>query len=143
GYAAFQTETAVAIFLYAPLPLLLWATVRFGVGGLCFSLLVTAYLVFLDASGGQGPFAAQSPGENVLSLQLFLITIGLPLTWLAVLMQERREKEMAVRESEARYRALVTASAEMVWRGSAGGGGVFVSPSSRQLASPNAKEEGA
>ena len=66
GFAAFRTETAVAIFLYAPLPLLLWATVRLGVGGLCFSLLVTAYLVFLDASGGQGPFATQSPAENML-----------------------------------------------------------------------------
>src|SRR5215475_8136664 len=140
GYAAFQTETAVAIFLYAPLPLLLWATVRFGVGGLGFSLLVTAYLVFLDASGGQGPFAAQSPGENVLSLQLFLITIGLPLTWLAVLMQERREKEMAVRESEARYRALVTASAEMVWRANAWGEGFFVSPSWQQLTGQNENE---
>ena len=140
GFAAFRTETAVAIFLYAPLPLLLWATVRLGVGGLCFSLLVTAYLVFLDASGGQGPFATQSPAENMLSLQLFLITIALPLMWLAVLMQERREKEIAVRESEARYRALVTASAEMVWRANAWGEGFFVNPSWQQLTGQNENE---
>ena len=140
GFAAFRTEAAVAIFLYAPLPLLLWATVRFGVGGLCFSLLVTAYLVFLDASGGQGPFATQSPAENMLSLQLFLITMALPLMWLAVLMQERREKEIAVRESEARYRALVTASAEMVWRANAWGEGFFVNPSWQQLTGQNENE---
>src|SRR5262245_54059419 len=140
GFSAFRTETAVAVFLYAPLPLLLWATIRFGVGGLCFSLLVTAYLVFLDASEGQGPFATQSPAENVISLQLFLITIALPLLWLAVLMQERRDKEMAVRESEARYRALVTASAEMVWRANATGEGFFVSPSWQQLTGQNENE---
>ena len=140
GVAAFRTENAVAVFLYAPLPLLLWATVRFGVGGLCFSLLVTAYLVFLDASGGQGPFATQSPAENVLSLQLFLFTIALPLMWLAVLMQERREKETAVRESEARDRALVMASAEMVWRANAWGEGFFVNPRWQQLTGQNENE---
>jgi formate hydrogenlyase transcriptional activator len=142
GLTAFRTEMAVAFFLYAPLPLLLWATVRFGVGGLCLSLLVTAYLVFLDALAGQGPFAAQSPAANMLSLQLFLITVALPLMWLAVLMRERRDKESAVRESEARYRALVMASAEMVWRANARGEGVFVTPRWHQLTGQNQNEMG-
>jgi PAS domain S-box-containing protein len=140
GVAAFRTENAVAVFLYAPLPLLVWATVRFGVGGLCFSLLVTAYLVFLDASGGQGPFATRSPAENMLALQLFLITISLPLLLLAVLIQERRDKEQTLRASEARYRALVMASAEIVWRANARGEGFFVNPSWQQLTGQNENE---
>jgi PAS domain S-box-containing protein len=110
------------------LPLLLWAAVRFGVNGVCLSILVTAYMVFLDASGGEGPFTTKSPAENVLSLQLFLITISLPLIFLAGLISERRDKESALRESEARYRALVMASANMVWRANAKGEGFFVSP---------------
>jgi PAS domain S-box-containing protein len=134
---ALRTESAVAVFLYAPLPLLLWAAVRFGIGGLCLSLLATAYLIFLDTSGGQGPFAAKSAAENILSLQLFLITISLPLMLLAVLLQERRGKETAVRESEARYRALVMASADMVWRANARGEGFFVTPSWQEFTGQN------
>ena len=60
--------------------------------------------------------------------------------WLAVLMQERHEKETAVRESEARYRALVMASAEMVWRANAWGEGFFVTPSWQQLTGQNENE---
>ena len=30
--------------MYAPLPLLLWAAVRFGIGGMCLSLLIFALL---------------------------------------------------------------------------------------------------
>jgi PAS domain S-box-containing protein len=129
AFAALRTETAAAVFLYAPIPLLLWAAVRFGIGGLCLALLGTAYLIFLDVSGGQGPFPAHSAADNMLSLQLFLITIALPLMLLAVLIDERWSKETAVRESEARYRALVMASADMVWRADARGEVFFFTPS--------------
>lgn len=57
--------------------------------------------------------------------------------WLAVLMQERRDKESAVRESEARYRALVMATAEMVWRANARGEGLFATPSWYQVTGQN------
>ena len=63
-----------------------------------------------------GPFTLQSAAENALSLQLFLITVFLPLMFLAALIRERRDKEDALRESEARYRALVMAGANMVWQ---------------------------
>jgi PAS domain S-box-containing protein len=121
GVAALWTDTPAAIFLYAPLPFLIWAAVRFGMGMLCLSILLSSYLIFLDASGGQGLFTAQSPAENMLSLQLFLITIFFPLIFLAALIQERRDKEGALLDSEARYRALVMAGADMVWRADAEG----------------------
>ena len=128
GFMAFGREAPVPTLLYAPLPFLLWAAVRFEVGVLSLSLLVAAYLAFLNTSSGQGPFATQSAAENALSLQLFLITIFLPLVFLAGLISERRDKESALRESEARYRALVMASANMVWRANAKGEGFFVTP---------------
>ncbi|HTN70948.1 MAG TPA: sigma 54-interacting transcriptional regulator [Methylomirabilota bacterium] len=121
GIADLWTSTPIAFLLYAPLPLLLWTAVRFGMDGLCLSLLATAYLLFLDTSGGQGAFATQSAAENALSLQLYLITISVPLMFLAALFQERRDKEDALRGSEARYRALVMAGADMVWRADARG----------------------
>jgi two-component system, LuxR family, sensor kinase FixL len=133
GYTAFGRQAAVPALLYAPLPFLLWVAVRFEVGILSVSLLVAAYLAFLSTSSGLGPFTMQSAAENALSLQLFLITVFLPLSFLAGLISERRDKEAALRDSEARYRALVMATANMVWRVNAKGEGFLVSPRWQEL----------
>jgi PAS domain S-box-containing protein len=133
GYSVFGTQAAAPALLYAPLPFLLWAAVRFEIGILSLFLLLAAYLVFLSTSSGLGPFTTQSSGENALSLQLFLIIVFLPLMLLAALISERRDREDAVRESEARYRALVMASASMVWRANADGEGFLVSPRWQEL----------
>jgi two-component system, LuxR family, sensor kinase FixL len=71
GYTAFGKQTAVPALLYAPLPFLLWAAVRFEIGILSLSLLVASYLAFLSTSSGLGLFAMQSAAENALSLQFF------------------------------------------------------------------------
>jgi two-component system, LuxR family, sensor kinase FixL len=133
GYIAFGKQAAVPALLYAPLPFLLLAAVRFEIGILSLSLLLAAYLAFLSTSSGLGPFATQSAAENALSLQLFLITVFLPLMFLAALSSERRQRENALRDSEARYRALVMASANMVWRANAEGEGFLVSPRWQEL----------
>jgi formate hydrogenlyase transcriptional activator len=116
-----------------PLPVLLWSAVRFRLEGLCLSLLPIAFFAFTSAADGQSFFAMNAPAENVLSLQFYLIATALPLMLLAVLIQERREKEAAVRESEARFRGLVMAGADMVWRADAQGKGFFVSGAWQQL----------
>jgi signal transduction histidine kinase len=91
--------------LYTPLPFLLWAAVRFGPGGLCLSLLMVAFLSLSNAIAGRGPFVSQSPAENVLSLQIFLIAISLPLMLLTALIEERRNNEGALRRNEEALRA--------------------------------------
>ena len=78
--------------LYTPLPFLLWAAVRFGPGGLCSSLLTVAFLSLSDAIAGRGPFISHSTAENVLSLQIFLVAISLPLMLMAALVEERGER---------------------------------------------------
>jgi two-component system, LuxR family, sensor kinase FixL len=88
--------------LYAPLPFLLWAAVRFGPAGTCFALLVVALLSLANAFAGRGPFVTRSPIENVVSLQIFQIGISVPLLLLAALVQERRRTEESLRESQAR-----------------------------------------
>ena len=133
GYTALGKEAAVPVLLYAPLPFLLWAAVRFEIGILSLCLLLAAYLAFLRTSSGLGPFTMQSAAENALSLQLFLITVFLPLMFLAALISERRDKEEELRGSEARYRALVMATANMVWRANAKGEGFLASPRWQEL----------
>src|SRR6266481_1066255 len=130
----------VACPIILPLPVLLWSAVRFRLEGLCLSVLLVAYFVFKSTAAGQGFFAMNAPAENVLSVQFYLIVTTLPLMWLAVLIQERRDKEQTLRESEARYRALVMANSEAVWRANARGEGFFVTPSWQHLTGQNEEQ---
>jgi len=71
-------RNSVPDLVYAPLPLLLWATVRFGPGGLSLSLLTVSLLSIWNAMHGRGPFTTASMPANVFSLQLLLCVIGAP-----------------------------------------------------------------
>jgi PAS domain S-box-containing protein len=102
--------------LYAPLPLLLWAALRFGLAGVSVGVLVIVVLAIRAAMHGRGPFVDLSPAENVLSLELLMITIALPLMLLAVLLDERRGIEAARREGEQRYRDVVESQTELICR---------------------------
>jgi PAS domain S-box-containing protein len=130
----------VACPIILPLPVLLWSALRFGLGGLCFSTLLVAYFTFASTAAGLGFFAMSSPAENVLSLQFYLIVTTLPLMLLAGLIRERQEKEQTLRESEARYRALVMASSEAVWQANAWGEGFLITPSWQQLTGQDANQ---
>jgi two-component system, LuxR family, sensor kinase FixL len=101
--------------LYLPLPLLLWAAVRFGPVGVTTALLVVTLFSISGAVQGQGPFAASTPAENVLSLQLFLIMMSLPLLFLAALIEEGRAKTNALSESELRFRSMADTAPVMIW----------------------------
>jgi len=88
AWPALATNESAAL-LYAPLPFLLWAAVRFGPGGASASLLVFALVSVWGAIHGRGPFVGRSTGDNVLSLQLFLIVTYIPLLALAAAIRER------------------------------------------------------
>lgn len=101
--------------VYLPLPFLLWAAVRFGPLGVNSALLTVACLSISGAVHGRGPFVTGTPAENVLSLQLFLAMIALPLMLLAALIEERREKTNVLGESEARFRTLADTAPVLIW----------------------------
>lgn len=96
--------------LYLPLPLLLWAAIRFGPRGAGSALLVVSVFEIWGAIHGFGPFATQSAEMNALSVQLFLILASMPLMFLAALIKEReRSHEAAFQEGERLELALDTA----------------------------------
>jgi two-component system sensor kinase FixL len=106
---------SVAALVYLPLPLLLWAAVRFGPAGVNASLLVVAFLSISGAVHGRGPFTTGVASDNVLSLQMFLVALSVPLMFLAALIQEGHQKANILKESEARFRVMTDAAPMMVW----------------------------
>jgi signal transduction histidine kinase len=102
-----QTRPAL---LYLPLPLLLWAAIRFGPRGASAALMIVSVFEIWGAIHGFGPFATQSAEMNALSVQLFLILASLPLMFLAALIKEReRAQEVAVQKEQRLELALDSA----------------------------------
>jgi signal transduction histidine kinase len=94
-------------WLYLPLPLLLWAALRFGVGGAGLALLVVAFASSWNAVNGSGAFSAGEPKTNVESLQTFLICAALPLLGFALVVREREDafRRLALSRDESRLGA--------------------------------------
>jgi len=86
----------------APLPLLLWAAVRFGPGGLSAPMMVVASISIWNAVYGRGPFGNLSVADHVLSLRILLIVFALPLMLTAALIVERRRSEQALRRTRSK-----------------------------------------
>ena len=116
GWVAFNRapagpDTSPAL-LYAPVPLLIWAALRFGPGGISASMLVITILAIWGTMQGRGPFLTQTPEENALALQLFLLMVSTPLVLLAVAIDDERRSKEALRVSEERM-SLAAESAQL------------------------------
>jgi signal transduction histidine kinase len=101
----FSRESAAVsmpVFIYAPLPLLLWAALRFGTGGLSASMLVVALTSAWNAMHGRGPFGNLSLADHVLSLHILLTVFALPLMLTAGLIAERRRGDETLREARCK-----------------------------------------
>ena len=97
GFAS-SSPTRIPVLVYAPLPLLVWASLRFGTGGMSLSLLTVALISIWDAIHGYGPFTSASMKENVLSLQILLCMVSLPLMFLTAVIEEWRRAEESLRQ---------------------------------------------
>jgi signal transduction histidine kinase len=95
-----------AVFATAFPPLLLWSALRFGALGASAALLLVAVVSTASTSRGMGPFTGFSPGDNTLSLQLFVLGIGVPLLGLAVVQTEEQRAREALQSSHAQMREL-------------------------------------
>ena len=91
--------SASPAFLYTPIPLLIWAALRFGLGGISASMLIITFQAIWGTMHGYGPFLAQTPAKNATALQLFLLVTATPLMLLAVVIDDERRSKEALRES--------------------------------------------
>jgi two-component system, LuxR family, sensor kinase FixL len=125
--------TSVSFYplLFAPLPFLLWAAVRFGQAGLGIVLCFTALFRFLaNAHPGQ---ALVTPQDAIVATQLTLIAISLPLMVLAALLSERRSSEQALRDGHSRYGLATIAGNVGVWDWNLVTNAIYVDPSLKNI----------
>ncbi len=119
GYLAFDRSPAgpntSPALLYAPVPVLIWAALRFGFGGLSASMLVVTILAISGTMQGRGPFLTQTPSENAFALQLFLLMVATPLVLLAVAIEDERRSKDALRVSEERMSLAVESAQMALW----------------------------
>src|SRR5262245_44423928 len=101
--------------LFLPLPFLLWAAVRFGALGASTAISIVGFLAIWSASHGHGPFSRETAEQSALSIELFLIGVGIPLLFLAALIEERVIGENELRESESRFRIIADAAPVLIW----------------------------
>ena len=117
GWLAFDDSTAgpdtSPALLYAPIPLLIWAALRFGLGGMSASVLLITILAVWGTMQGRGPFLAQAPAENALTLQLFILMAATPLLLLSVVIADEKRSKHALRVTEQRM-SLAAESAQLV-----------------------------
>jgi PAS domain S-box-containing protein len=92
--------------LYAPVPLLLWAAMRFGVVGACGSILLLGTLATWGIVNHMGPFIVQPPPQNAVSAVLYFVALCAPLLLMAAALEERRALQSAKGPLEARFRTL-------------------------------------
>jgi integral membrane sensor domain MASE1 len=85
------------MFVYLPIPFLIWAAVRLGPFGTANSLTLVAIVSMVAAVEGMGVFAGQTASNAVLSIQLFPLVVAASLLSLAILVVERE----ALRAREA------------------------------------------
>jgi PAS domain S-box-containing protein len=93
------------VLAFAVLPFVMWAAIRFGVGGAALSTLVVATIATVETALGSGPFALNTPFTNAVLLDVFFAVLSVSGMTLASANAEReqgeREREQLVRKQAA------------------------------------------
>jgi PAS domain S-box-containing protein len=119
--------------LYTPIPLLIWAALRFGLGGVSVSMLIITSLAIWGTMRGHGPFLNQTPVENALALQLFLLMTAAPLMLLAVVIEEERRSKEALRQSKDQMGLAAEAANAAMWVWDVAGDELWMTEQGRAL----------
>ena len=104
-----------ALSVYAPLPLLIWATLRTGVGGVTTCIAVVALVSITGTLQGTGPFALAGQDQSILSLQIFLIVTASTLMLLAAALAELHAARALALRREARLDLALRAAHMGAW----------------------------
>ena len=104
------------LLLYLPLPIIVWAAVRFGAKGASGAIFVISVALIWRTLNGPSLFDIGSPEANVFGMQLFLIGLSPPILLLGSAIEETRRAERTTRDSEERISFAAAASNVGLWQ---------------------------
>lgn len=87
--------------VYVPVPFLILAAAKFKPIGVSTAISLLTLIAIVSTVEGKGPFAATYSQHVVLTMQLFLAVISVPMLFVAILIEERHAIEDALRDSRA------------------------------------------
>jgi len=100
---------------YLPVPLVLWAASRFGAKGASAAIVAMA-VVLIWRSFGSSLFLSGTPESNVFALQVFLISLAVPMLLLGSSIEEARRANQQLRQDEARMAFAAAAADVGLWQ---------------------------
>jgi PAS domain S-box-containing protein len=119
GYASTNTGPSSIDFagarFYAPVPFMFWAAIRFGMVGASGAVGIITVLAVHGALNERGPFSNLSPSDLTLALQNFMLLRSAPLYLVAAVIEQRRDIERRLRESEDRFRNMANTAPVLLW----------------------------
>jgi PAS domain S-box-containing protein len=119
--------------LYTSIPLLIWAALRFGLGGISVSMLIMTFQAIWGTMHGHGPFLTQTPAGNATALQLFLLVTATPLMLLSVVIEEERRTKEALSENANLMSLAADAGSLAMWVWDVSGNEVWMTERGRSL----------
>ncbi|MCF8178516.1 MAG: PAS domain S-box protein, partial [Sulfuritalea sp.] len=99
---------------FLPLPMLVWATLRFGSTGAAMSGLLFSIFAAWSTASGHGPFVFGDTHVSLILLWSYMTTIMLMVLLVIALMAERLQMETSLRESETKLRTIIDTEPECV-----------------------------
>ena len=96
GTGTISTRFVPALF-YSPLPLILWAAIRFGERGATGTILLVTLVSIWRSLHQSTLFIGNNPGSSVLALQIFLLGIAIPVLLLGSAIDDLRRSGDAMR----------------------------------------------
>ncbi|HET9716377.1 MAG TPA: MASE1 domain-containing protein [Pseudolabrys sp.] len=110
------TSGYLPMLLYLPLPIIVWAALRFGIKGASGAIFVISVVLLWHSLNDPSPFDIGTPETNVFAMQLFLIGLSLPILLLGSAIEETRRAERTTRESEERISFAAASSNVGLWQ---------------------------
>ena len=107
---AHPVTASLPVLVCVPFLVLVAAAVKMGSWGAGTSFMACALIATWGTVQGLGPFAAGSPGENALAIELFLIIAWVPVMALATLTEDRTRAQSNARQSEEQLDIVLDAA---------------------------------
>jgi PAS domain S-box-containing protein len=108
--------TFIPALILLPQALDTWATVRFGATGASAAILITTVVTIQQTLNGPSPFVVASSEATVLGLQIFLITLAIPMLLLGAATEETRRAIEVAQANQDLMALAATAADSCLWQ---------------------------